>query len=332
MLSAVARARPLVTRAISTVLTARRYGMAASVPASVGTVSDPGAARAQAQSSVRLNATAGLGQFLPRSPVPRWRMPSGTMASDMGQEEHDRDAVARGRALTALVRPYLPLDVLVRGPADAWPLVGPALIARATGSLEAILALVPLRREADADTLLRSLYEHVTTFAWLAAEPGEERMRRWLKSDCEARLRTDDDCRKVGVKTLDDDRRKELEDTVAALPQGMPVVLDRAQAADAHWASRIAGLRDSTTPTSFRGLYAAAYRHFSAIAHPTSLGLNPVTVDLDGSQTRVQLEERPPDMGGPFGLATIVYALGLYVASETIAWPTKFEIDRVLTR
>src|SRR5512132_4502770 len=64
-------------------------------------------------------------------------------------------------------------------PVDAWPLVGPALIARATGSLEAILALVPLRREADADTLLRSLYRHVTTFAWLAGEPGEERMRRW---------------------------------------------------------------------------------------------------------------------------------------------------------
>jgi hypothetical protein len=72
------------------------------------------------------------------------------------------------------------------------------------GSLEAILALVPLRREADADTLLRSLYKHVTTFAWLAGEP-EERMRRWLKSDCEGRLHADDDCRKVGVKILDDD-------------------------------------------------------------------------------------------------------------------------------
>jgi hypothetical protein len=192
--------------------------------------------------------------------------------------------------LTALVRPYLPVDVLVHGPADAWPLVGPALIARATGSLEAILALVPLGREADADTLLGSLYEHVTTFAWLAGEPGEERMRRWLKSDCEARLRTDEDCRRVRVKILDDDRRNEFEETAAALPKGMPALLDRAEAADAHWVSRVTGLRDSTTPTSFRGLYAAAYRRFSAIAHPTNLGLKPVTVDLDGSHKRVQLE------------------------------------------
>jgi Family of unknown function (DUF5677) len=253
------------------------------------------------------------------------------MAADMGQEEHDRDAVARGRALTALVRPYLPVDVLVHGPADAWPLVGPALIARATGSLEAILALVPLKREADAGTLLRSLYEHVTTFAWLAAEPGAERMRRWLKSDCEERLRMDDDCRKVGVKILDDDIREGFEETVAALPKGMPVLLDRAEAADGHWVSRVAGLRDSTTPTSFRGLYAAAYRRFSAIAHPTNFGLNPVTVDLGGPHKRVQLEERPTDLRGPFGLATVVYALGLYVAAETIAWPTRFEIDRVLT-
>ena len=156
-------------------------------------------------------------------------------------------------------------------------------------------------------------------------------MRRWPKSDCEARLHTDEDCRKVGVKILDDDRRKEFEETAAALPNGMPALLDRAEAADAHWVSRVTGLRDSTTPTSFRGLYAAAYRRFSAIAHPTNLGLNPVTVDLDRSHKRVQLEERPPHMHGPFGLATIVFALGLYVAAETIAWPRKFEIDRVLT-
>jgi hypothetical protein len=108
-------------------------------------------------------------------------------------------------------------------------------------------------------------------------------------------------------------------------------LLDRAEAADGYWVSRVAGLRDSTTPTSFRGLYAAAYRRFSAIAHPTNLGLNPVTVDLDGPHKRVQLEEGPTDLRGPFGLATVVYALGLYVAAETIAWPTRFEIDRVLT-
>jgi hypothetical protein len=101
---------------------------------------------------------------------------------------------------------------------------------------------------------------------------------------------------------------KEFEETAAALPSGMPALLDRAEAADAHWVSRVTGLRDSTTPTSFRGLYAAAYRRFSAIAHPTNLGLNPVTVDLDGSHKRVQLEERPPEMHEPFGLATIVFA------------------------
>jgi hypothetical protein len=124
---------------------------------------------------------------------------------------------------------------------------------------------------------------------------------------------------------------KEFEETAAALPNGMPALLDRAEASDAHWVSRVTGLRDSTTPTSFRGLYAAAYRRLSAIAHPTNLGLNPVTVDLDRSHKRAQLEERPPHMHGPFGLAIIVFALGPYVAAETIAWPRKFEIDRVLT-
>src|ERR687898_166533 len=104
--------------------------------------------------------------------------------------------------------------------------------------------------------------------------------------------------------------QEEHDRDAVAPPEGMPATLDRAAAADAPWVSRVTGLRDSTTPTSFRGLYAAAYRRFSAIAHPTNLGLNPVTVDLDGSHKRVQPEERPPDMRGPFGLATIAFALG----------------------
>ncbi len=241
----------------------------------------------------------------------------------------DGNAAAEGRALIEVVRPHLPLDVVVQGPVDAWPLVGPALIARATGTQEAILALLPLDREADADVLLRSLYEHVTTFAWLAVDPGEDRMSRWLKSDCKSRLRTDRDCRKVGVELLAQEKRREFEETVANLPKEMPDLLGRAEGADEHWEGRIRGLRGSS-PTSFRGLYAMAYRRLTDYAHPSNLGLNAVTLDMSGGRKRVHLEERRENMKGPFGPARIVYALGLYVAAASIGWPTTAEIDRVL--
>jgi len=223
------------------------------------------------------------------------------------------------------------MEVTVHGPPDAWLLVGPALIARATGTLEAILALLPLEREADANTLLRSLFEHVATFAWLAAEPGEERMRRWLKSDAKARLRMDDDCREVGVPILAPPKRAEFERTVENLPREMPDLLSRAKAADEHWAGKVTGLHGSAMPTSFRGLYAFAYRRYSAIAHPSNMGLNAVTLPVASGRTRVQLERRDPAMHGPFGLARIVYALGLYISATTIGWPTKAEIDQVLS-
>jgi hypothetical protein len=48
------------------------------------------------------------------------------MAADIGQEEHDRDAVGRGRALTALVRPYLQWMFLFTGQ----PMPGPLSVRR----------------------------------------------------------------------------------------------------------------------------------------------------------------------------------------------------------
>ena len=96
--------------------------------------------------------------------------------------EHDNRAEQRGRNLIALVEPHLPVEVGPVGPADAWQPVGPSLISRQGGSLTSLLALRSLGGEADPLVLLRTLYEHAATFAWLAADPGEDRHRRFLKS------------------------------------------------------------------------------------------------------------------------------------------------------
>ena len=78
------------------------------------------------------------------------------------------------------------------------------------------MALRPLDREVDALILLRALFDHAVTFAWLAGDPGKNRHQRFLKSDLCDRLRIDDDCRTIrsggtAIEVIDDERRLNFE-------------------------------------------------------------------------------------------------------------------------
>lgn len=241
--------------------------------------------------------------------------------------ESDNEAERRGRALIALVEPHLPIEVEPVIPATAWRLVGPSLISRQVGSLTALLALRSLGAEADPLVLLRTLYEHAVTFAWLGADPGEERHRRFLKSDAVSRLSMDGDARRVDVELLENDQRAECERLAAELPKEMPALLQRAEAADQHWVGRIPGLEASSRSGSYRGLYAIAYRRHSAVAHPSLMGLNTVTVDLPGGRRRVQLEQRDPAMHGPFGLGSVLLGFSLFISSGTLGWPDPADVE-----
>ena len=234
--------------------------------------------------------------------------------------EREEIAERRARNLIELLSPQLPLEVTVEGPADAWALVGPCLLARQIGALEAIFALRPLDREADALILLRSLYEHAVTFAWLAVEPGAERQRMLLKSDLISRLELDKDMREIGQPPLDDEVRERFERERDGLPERLPKLHELAEEADRHWGGTLPGWADSPE-SSYRGLYAIAYRRQSMIAHPSLMGLNGVYVDLDDGAKRVQIEQRDPEMHGPFGLGVILLAFSVYIAAETLDWP-----------
>jgi hypothetical protein len=247
----------------------------------------------------------------------------------MTRDQREDLAEARGRRLIELVVRHLPIEVQVTDTTTLWRLVAPGLIARQAGTLDAILALRPLGRESDAFVLLRSLYEHAVTFAWLAADPGEDRLQQFEKSDAFARLGCDRDARKVGEPLLSESRRSELQQRIAQLSKQMPDLLQLAEGADAFWTGKIDGLAGSGQAGSFRGLYAIAYRHHSSIAHPTLIGLNRVSVEEDGGIQRVQMETRAPDTHGPFGLGNILLALSLYIAGEVIGWPPQADVYQI---
>lgn len=85
--------------------------------------------------------------------------------------EESKRGVALSKALIAVVQPFYPQVWADTGNHDNWPVTAAALIAKATRTLEAICFLRASGFSADAIILLRSLFEHVVTFAWLATDP-----------------------------------------------------------------------------------------------------------------------------------------------------------------
>ncbi len=221
----------------------------------------------------------------------------------------------------ALVQARLPMEFEVAGDHDAWPLVATALLSRAASTLRHVGDASRGGQDADAATLARSLYEHVVHLGWLAASPTSERLEEWRKHDFNQRLVADADARRCGETLLNDAERAALEAQVETM-QGNRLVLEQlAIAADKHWAGTLPGMRTHRETRSFKGLYALVYRKYSGTAHPGFIGLNPVIEDITATRKRVVLEKPTDTPTGPLGMANVVYALGLYVAAETLGWP-----------
>jgi hypothetical protein len=73
--------------------------------------------------------------------------------------------------LAALVQARLP-ERFYRGE-GLWRPAGTALVARIAGTAESIALLVGAGQQADAEVLVRALYEHVLMFCWIAIKPED---------------------------------------------------------------------------------------------------------------------------------------------------------------
>ena len=231
----------------------------------------------------------------------------------------------RADALMALVEARLPSEVDVTAEGGTWAVISLGLLSRMTTTLGHIMCLEPLGRGVDAGVLLRSLYEHVVHFAWLAADPSDERIVEWIKDDLRLRLKADADARAHGEWLYQ--HRGAMERQFKALKGNRLVLADLAAAADEAWQGKLdAIVHKPKTKLSFRGLYAFVYRNYSAGAHPSYRGLNPVVEEISPTLQRVVLEG-PPEGRGPYGLATVIYSLALYVAAGSIGWPAEDEVE-----
>jgi hypothetical protein len=109
------------------------------------------------------------------------------------------------------------------------------------------------------------------------------------------------------------------------------VLTNLAVAADSHWTGKLPGMGYQGDLQSFRGLYAVLYRNYSGVAHPTYRGLNHVVEDLAPTRRRVALEGQY-EGNGPYGMATVIFALALYVAAYGLGWPRSAEINEIFAR
>jgi hypothetical protein len=228
-------------------------------------------------------------------------------------------------ALAQVVESRLPLDVDVTGSRDAWPMIGPALLTHATASLKSIFVLRQHQAHNDASRLLRSLYDHVVTFAWLAADPSVKRIDAWQRSDFEQRLRMDREFTSVGSTLLDADMRISMEREIDQIPTTAPDLASKALVADDFWEPRIDALGVDEFG-SFRGLYTILFRQHSGLVHSTYRGLNHVIEHVSPTGRRVVLET---SLGGrgPYGMAVAVYGLALLVAAQAIGWSSADDVE-----
>lgn len=233
----------------------------------------------------------------------------------------------RARVLANLVDAPLPKEFVVSSDADAWPFVGTAMLSRAATSIRAISLLTEDGFNVDGSILTRSLYEHAVHFSWLAIDPSKERMELWRKEDLRSRIAADTDAISLGSPLLTEAARAEFERQKKAIGGKSDSLQALAKAADDYWVPLLPGLTSGDGFASFWGLYASIYRHYSKFAHPSQMGLNPVTIgELPLPELTVMAERDLGESRDTLGIAVVVFALMLLVASSSLGTPDEATI------
>jgi hypothetical protein len=214
--------------------------------------------------------------------------------------------------------------------------VGPAMLAKAAGTVESLFALLPPVQAAngslsrrtypttDATVLLRSLYEGVLVFMWISIDP-KSHMERWLKKCAIESLRFDADWRKRDMPLLDD-RNLEFCNKMKAATR-LREAPDRAQMAkevDDKWQGHFPGLpptSDHDFGLTLMGLYQHVYRLGSAAAHNDLREMRPFFTADPLGDTFIHTERAGEYYLYPWLFAPWVFGLGLCVLSDQFRWP-----------
>ena len=224
------------------------------------------------------------------------------------------------------------------------------MIVRMADAVDAAMRLWVGGNDADGRTLVRSLYEQVVTFAWIAIDP-EPHYARWFAQSLWEDFRLHNDAMRYGERVLSDDgvattrrllKLDEVEADQDAMTPGCtrshrrktpdpelltPAVTDRAHEADVYWSPRIRGLHGVGHMLGFRGLCLAAFRITSRSVHGALGGLEAYVTD---KPNRKVVDVARPEGRLMWALVAPSFGLALVIAAREITWIDEAEVRRLV--
>jgi hypothetical protein len=234
--------------------------------------------------------------------------------------------------LVTIVRTRLPMRYY-HGE-SSWSLQVGLALTRMADTVDAAMALMDGGFDVDGQTLVRSLYEQVVTFAWVAIDPHRpqpvSRLDRWLGDARYERLKLHNDAVSFGASALSEGQATAIRRWLGMEDAGgnrvrdkplpdrvLPEVTQRAHDADVHWSRTISGLHPARHPLGFRGLYLPAFRVASRSVHPSAEGLDPY-VSL--KRNRYVVDRARPGDRILWALICPLFGMALVIAAQAVNW------------
>ncbi len=198
----------------------------------------------------------------------------------------------------------------------SWEFWATAMLARVGAIFDSVSVLVSAERRADAEVALRTLFEQVTVFSWIAINP-DKHLQEWREHSESRWAKFHEETREdYGIELIS------AEDAEALARKRMKTLELRTEAIDEYWPRHLEAFEGQPTEgrslKSFRGLYTALYRTTSRIAHAEVDALQPY-VEIGGCGITVSTDE--PQQFGRAALAVPLVGFFLLVHHHHFGWP-----------
>ena len=224
----------------------------------------------------------------------------------------DPEQMRAGAAeLIGIVRRQLPMRFYAGE--TWWAIFGSASLVRMCDTVDSLLDLMAGRRDADAQDLVRSLYEQVVAFAWIAVNP-DDRHQRWIDDAGAQMFELHGEGAAFGETVLTED-----EVAVAEKAERLPPMIERAAEVDEHWGDWLAMPDD----LSLRRLYLTIYRVGSGTTLESYILPKERRIIVDGARAHTLRW---------YALAAPLLAMALIVASQRFVWLDDDEVRAINAR
>jgi Family of unknown function (DUF5677) len=204
-----------------------------------------------------------------------------------------------------------------------WTVSAAAALLRMCDTVEGMMLLMARRKDGDALILLRSLYEQVVLFAWVAIDP-DDRHTRWEGESNKQMLKLHNEVLPYGETIL-----SPAEVAICEAATGTPSVATMAHELDEYWPSHVDGLYAAGHLFSFHGFYQSIYRIGSRPAHASLESLEPYVRRTPYPLTVAEREDDPMLW---YSLAAPLFGLCLVIASRRFHWIDAVRVRRLVDR